>query len=194
MMKKLILAIFLLPVSVALTPAQSSAEQSIIRARDQFFDIKNRSTELELIKRDASKRPVSRDVPLEFPKIKEDFEEIQEINSEVFKLSAAGTPIDLKTVLKLVSKINQRAVRLRSNLFQAEPKKPKESQIKQPTAAEPQSLKTLLTALDDSINSFVHNSMFQNLNLVNPADSLKAQKDLETVIKVSSAIKEGAKK
>ena len=48
--------------------------------------------------------------------------------------------------------------------------------------------------MDKSINSFVHSSLFQNVNLVNSQDSLKAQNDLETVIKISSSIKEKAKK
>ena len=47
--------------------------------------------------------------------------------------------------------------------------------------------------MDKSVNSFVHSSMFQNINLVNSDDSLKAQKDLETVIKTSFAIKEKVK-
>ncbi|HEY0657210.1 MAG TPA: hypothetical protein VGD05_01990, partial [Pyrinomonadaceae bacterium] len=85
-------------------------------------------------------------------------------------------------------------VRLKSNLFSAETEQERETKNKQQIAAEPQDIKTLLEDLDKSINSFAHNSIFQNIILVNSQDSLKAQNDLETVIKLSSSIKEKAKK
>lgn len=193
MIKKLLMAIFLLTVNAAAVFAQINPEQSIKNARDQFSDIKNRSIELERMKREANKRPVSRDFTPKFPQIKEDFEQIQKINGGVLRLTAVKTPVNYDAVLKLVSEINHRAVRLKSNLFPAEPKQKKEAQNKQQTVNETENIKTLVEALDKSINSFVHSSIFQNLNLVNSADSLKAQKDLETVIKVSFAIKEKPK-
>jgi hypothetical protein len=185
MIKKLLLAIFLFAVSAAATPAQINPEKAILNAREQFFDIKNRSIELERMKRDSHKRPVSRDVTRKFPAIKEDFEQIQKINSDVFKLTSVKTPIDYAVVLKFVSEINRRAIRLKSNLFSAETK----MKSKQEIVAEPQDIKTLLVDLDKCINSFVHSSIFQNVKLVNSEDSRKAQKDLETVINVSNAIK-----
>lgn len=185
MTKKLVLAIFLLTVSVAATPAQNTPEQAILEARDQFSDIKNRSIELERTKRDAYKQRVSNDSTLKFPEIKEDFEQIQNVNSDLFKLISAATPVDYAAVFKFVSEINRRAVRLKSNLFSAETNTKNKRQI----AAAPQDIKTLAVDLDKSINDFVHSSIFQNVKLVNTEDSLKAQKDLETVINLSSAIK-----
>ena len=181
MIKKLLLAIFLLTVSVVLTPAQVSPEQEIISAREQSSDIKNRSIELERMRRDAYKHPVSQNYTLEFPQIKDDFEQIQKINSGIQQTAAGKTT----TNYTAVSEINRRAARLKSNLFAAETK----SKNKQQSNYEQQDVKTLLAVLDKSINSFVHNSIFQNLNLVNSEDSLKAQKDLDAVINVSNAIK-----
>ncbi len=189
MMKKFLIAIFLLGASVAATPAQSKADQTIANARDEFFDIKNRSIDMERMKREAYKRTVSENFTLKFPEIKEDFERIQKINGEILRLTVAKTPTNYSTVLKFVSEVNRRAARLQSNLFPAEPELKKEAKNKQPISDESPDVKTLLAALDESINSFVHSSLFQNINLVNTADSLKAQKDLETIIKVSSRIK-----
>jgi len=189
MIKKLVLMIFLLGVSAALTPAQANPDQAIANARDEFFGIKNRSIEMERMKREAYKRPVSADFTLKFTEIKEDFEQIQKINSDFLRLTAVKTPINHRAILKFVSEINHRAIRLRSNLFPAETKQKKEAKNKQQTAVESQEIKILLDALDESINSFVHNSIFQNINIVNSTDSLKAQKDLETIINVSNSIK-----
>jgi hypothetical protein len=194
MMKQLLLAFFLLIVCAAATPAQSAAEQAARNARDQFSNIKNRSIELERMKRDANKRPAIDNSAPQFPKIKEDFEEIQKLSVEALRLTDVKTPVNYTTVLHFVSEINQRAVRLKSNLFSAETEQERETKNKQQIAAEPQDIKTLLEDLDKSIKSFAHNSIFQNIILVNSQDSLKAQNDLETVIKLSSSIKEKAKK
>ncbi|MDQ3800298.1 MAG: hypothetical protein M3384_12665 [Acidobacteriota bacterium] len=199
MINKLLLTIFSLtfPAALAAVPAlaQNTPEAAVISARDQFFDIKRRSIELERMKRESEKRPASRDLTLKFPEIKKDFETIQKLNFDLLKLTAAAsaeTPLDNAAVSKLAAEINARAARLKSNLFPDEPKQNKEAGNKtQSPAAESESkdLKTLLGALDESINRFVHNGMFRNLKLVNPPDFAKAQKDVETVINLSRAIK-----
>jgi hypothetical protein len=185
MKEKLFLAIFLLAGFIGSTSAQSNPEQAILSARDEFFNIKSRSIELERTKRDASKRPLDKDSPGKFPEIKEDFEQIQKLNNSVLQLNSAEAPLNYQVVLKFVSEINRRAVRLRLNLFSAESK----AKNKQHTAAASQDIKTLLADLDKFINKFAHSSIFQNTKLVNSEDSLKAQKDLETVIAVSNSIK-----
>lgn len=192
MINKLLLTIFLLAFLAALSPAQNTPEAAILSAREQFFDIKKRSIELERMKRESEKRPANQDLTLKFPEIKKDFETIQKLNFNLLELAAAKTPLSDAAVSRLASEINQRAARLKSNLFPDEPKQNRESQNEQQSpaaAAESQDLKTLLGALDESINSFAHNPMFQNLKLVNPSDFVKAQKDLEIVISISHAIK-----
>ncbi|MDQ3710634.1 MAG: hypothetical protein M3388_00205 [Acidobacteriota bacterium] len=194
MIKQFLSTIFLFIVSVATVLAQGSVEEAAKSARDRFSDVKNRSIELERMKRDAAKRPNSGIYATGFPEIKEDFEKIQKIADNVFELTSGKSSINYAAVLKLVSEINQRAVRLRSNLFSAEPKQKKDAIYKQQTVFESQDIQTLLKVLDKSITSFVQNSLFQNANLVNSNDSLNAQNNLETVIKISFSIKEKAKK
>lgn len=193
MKKQLFTVIFLLAVSAAATSAQRSPEQAVKSGRDQFTDIKNRSIELERMKREADKRPASDNAAPRFPEIKEDFERIQNLGSDVLELMHVKTLPDYAVVLEFVSEINHRAARLKSNLFSAEPEQNEKAKNKQQTV-ELSDITTLLKALDKSINSFAHNSVFQNTNLVNSQDSLDAQKDLETVIKISYSIKEKAKK
>jgi len=194
MIKQLLSAIFLLIISAAAVPAQRSAEEAAKSARDQFSDVKNRSIELEQMKRDAAKRPTGDNYAPGFPEIKEDFEKIQKITGNVLELTAGKSPINYAGVLKFVSEINQRAVRLKSNLFSAEPEQKKDAKNKPQTVAASQDIPALLKVLDKSVTSFVHSSLFQNTNLVNSNDSLNAQNDLEIVIKTSQLIKEKAKK
>lgn len=194
MINQLFLAVFLLTFFVIETLAQTTPEQAIKTARDSFSDVKNRSLEMERVKREANKNPATDNFTPTFPKIKEDFEQIQKINSEIFQTTAVKTPVNYAAVLKYVSEINHRSLRLKLNLFSVETEQKKETKNKQQTVVEPRDIKTLLDILDKSINSFAHNSIFQNVNLVNSLDSLHAQNDLETVIKISSLIKEKAKK
>ncbi len=193
MIKKLFLAIFLFTVYVDATPAQTKPEQAILNARDQFSDIKNRSIEIDRVKRESGKRTVSKDFTHKFPEIKEDFEEIQKINRDVFQFAGVKTPIDYAVVLKMVSEINHRAVRLGSNLFSVENTEKKESKDKQ-QAIKTEELKTLLNVLDKFVNNFVHSPIFQSVNIVNSQDSLDAQRDLEKVIEISFLVKEKTKK
>jgi hypothetical protein len=58
-------------------------------------------------------------------------------------------------------------------------------QIKQP-GEEPQDLKSLVKALDQSITRFVHNPIFENIRVVNPQDSTRAERELGRIIKLSS--------
>ena len=112
--KKFFLVVFALTVFAAATPAQMNPEQAILSAREQFSDIKNRSIELERMKRESYKRDAGNIYAPKFPTIKEDFEEIQKINDAVIKLTAAKTPLDFAAVAKFAEQINQRAVRLKS--------------------------------------------------------------------------------
>jgi hypothetical protein len=108
MKKQLLLAILPLVLSVVSTSAQGGLEQAAKNARDQFSDIKNRSIELERMKREANKRPASDNSAPGFPEVKEDFEQIQKINSDFLQ------PTVIKTlnanILLLFSRKNQNCV------------------------------------------------------------------------------------
>ncbi len=111
MKKQLLLAILPLVLSVVSTSAQGGLEQAAKNARDQFSDIKNRSIELERMKREANKRPASDNSAPGFPEVKEDFEQIQKINSDFLQPTVIKTPVDY--VERLPAKLR----RLRLNNF-----------------------------------------------------------------------------
>ncbi len=185
MRNHILAATFLLLGATILIPAQNSIEQGVIRSRDDFSNIKNRSLELERIKRESYKHPVENST-VKFPEIKEDFERLQKINSDVLQPVFTKSPSNYTAILKAATEINHRANRLNTNLFAPDEEKIKED--KKSTA--PGDVKILIVNLDKNINRFVHSPIFQNLQVVNPKDSLQAQKDLETVIKISRLIKE----
>jgi uncharacterized protein YdhG (YjbR/CyaY superfamily) len=151
---------------------------------DVMPGVKGRSNEMERVKRDIEKPEKKKSAEETFPQIKEDFEQIQSVNSNVLQATASGAALDYARISDAAAEIKKRATRLKSNLFGTE----NEKQSKEKEEKVQQDLKTLLPALDDAINSFVHSPMFQNTKVVNPEDSAKARHDLEIVIKLSTRV------
>lgn len=193
MIEKLFLAILPVTMFVTAAQAQSNPEHSILAVREEISDIKTRSIELERVKRDAERRSVSESFRSNFPEIKEDFERIQKLNSEISELALVKTPLSYSTILKSASDINRRAARLKRNLFVFNESAKQEPKAKQQNLAD-ETLLLLLNKLDKSIVFFSHSPIFTNANLLNSQDSLRAQNDLEKIIEISSAIKQQTKK
>jgi hypothetical protein len=202
MSKLLVLATILIsPALTSSTVAQvpgAPAGGSDRNLRDSASDVKGRSNEMERIGRDAKKpdRIRESDKPdnppaSNFPEIKEDFERIQIINSDVLQANASGKP-EYELISESAAEIHKRAIRLKSNLFSPKSKKQSKKQSKEEPGVEDQDLKSLLTLLDNSIGNFAHSPMFQNTKVVNPEETINAQKELDTVIKISARIRNEA--
>ncbi len=165
---------------------------------DGVSDIKSRSVEMERARRDAEKADKkSENSPNQnFPQIKEDFERIQIINSDV--LQAASThdaAPDYMRISEAASELKKRAVRLKSNLFAAESEKHSKDKSKEATEQQQQQdVKSLLVALDSAIGGFVSSPIFQNIKVIDPQDSAKARQSLEQVIKLSTQVSKEADK
>lgn len=188
-----ILVIVSIPYSAAVAqdpgPPAGGADRNL---RDSASDLKGRSNEMERVSRDA-KKPDSRrsenpSAP-NFEQIKEDFERIQIINGNVLQAPVPSGGHNYERISESASELNNRAIRLRSNLF---PPKPSKESKEKPPQAEDQDLKSLLTSLDESIYRFTHSPIFQNIKVVTPEDSATAQKDLDAVIKASASIRNEA--
>lgn len=151
--------------------------------RNESDELKMRSLEIERVRRDANKPEAAKPTP-SFPLIKEDFERIQILNSDVIQADAAKAIPDYKLLLQAAAEMKKRATRLKSNLFPSASKE--RSNVK--VTAEPQDMKSLLAALDDVISNFVHSPIFQNTEVVNPQDSEKAERELEKIIKLSTRL------
>ena len=117
--------------------------------------------------------------------IRKDFLQIQIIDDELKKQSAADKP-DLKAVAGYVSDIRHRSERLKANL--ALPKVGAASSSSSPLETG-EYLKLRLDNLSTSIDAFVANPVFESAKIVNPALSTQASNDLEQIIALSKEIK-----
>lgn len=195
MFKIIFTVILQLIVFVIFAAAQFNPEKAVVDTINQINDIKTRSIELERIKRDAEKRPVSENKTVKFPEIKEDFEQIQRIDLIILQTPTANNSVYFSNIIKQVSEINRRAIRLKSNLFPEESKNRKDSKndSQQHRQINSQDLKNLLKSLDLHVFNFVNNPIFQNLSVVDLKDTRNAQKELDFIVEISAEIKDGFK-
>jgi biopolymer transport protein ExbD len=178
-----------LVIFVALSSALSISSSSLQVPRsptnspkDRAIEDKFRSDEIERIRRGSVTRKER--YQTRFTQIKEDFERIQVINSSSLETISFDSALNYGKISEAAAEIKKRATRLKSNLFPAESEgRPKQIEKQ---ANQGEDLKVLLTELDKAITSFVHNPMFENMKIVNPQDSLRAERDLERIIDLSA--------
>jgi hypothetical protein len=167
---------------------------------------KDRSIELERIKREAEKPDVkgqqstSPETAAKFEEIKEDFEGLQRKQDEILKAYTAGKQADLEKIASNSEQMNRHAVRLEANLFppldakKGKKKTKDEKSADTPVAAPPSDLKSLIVEQDNTLASFVGNPMFANPQVANVADNTKAHSDLKRLIVLTTALKAEAEK
>lgn len=161
--------------------------------RDRMIEDKIRADGIERLRRDAERTQKPETQPVKnFPQIKEDFERMQIINSDVLQAGAGAAAPDYRRLAEAAAEIKKRAARLKSGIFPADTGKASSAHDKE--TKEPRDLKALLSALDDAIAGFVHSPLFTNLRVVDAEDSANARRDIETVIKLSDRIRKEATK
>lgn len=142
------------------------------------------------VRRPPEKR---RDSTLAYAQIRDDYKQIQIVNNDLAKASAAAVSLDLKYVEKSVSEIKRRAERLKENLMLPEPKRPAAS-AKTENRSEAQVLKSSLIVLDNLVMEFVNSPIFEQSRTVNVEQAAKARLNLEQIIELSEQIKKSAER
>ena len=157
--------------------------------------IRRRSIELERVKRDAVKlRPTedSTGRTIKFAEIKEDFENIQKLQSEIVKAYTTGKNINYEKISQTAAEMTRKTVRLDANLFNS--KIEETSKNKDAEKAKPKRVRDLIVELDKVIGIFVGSPVFKNTKVVDEQSSEKSRLDLEKIFKLSDTLSREAKK
>ncbi len=163
-------------------------------------NIKMRSVDLERTERDAKRNPQTENstvagaetedqLAARFGEIKTDYEKVQLSQDAVIKAYQTGSKIDYEQIGKSAAEVNAAAKRLKLNLFRDQADKKTVSEMPKKDAEEKKTEKSvpdLIVDLDNAIGSFAMSPMFQNLRVVDPEVSKKAQSDLEKIIELSA--------
>jgi hypothetical protein len=122
--------------------------------------------------------------------VNDDFKSIQVLNNKLMSEITADRQHDYKSVASLISDINSKASRLKSNL--ALPKhEPVKTDIEVTQEAD---LKERLLAFDKVVERFVNNPIFRETNVMKLELANQASSDLEMIIRTSAKLKKSAAK
>jgi len=128
-----------------------------------------------------------------FPQVQEDFRRLQIVNNEMMQTVFVAKSLDYRLISTSTEEIKRRALRLRQNLLLPKISSNEENQ-KFHEVSGPEQLKASLLLLDHSVMSFVTNPLFKLPNVIDPSLAATAQRDLESIIQSSNAIKRNAEK
>jgi len=122
--------------------------------------------------------------------IKKDFLRIQVIKNEMMHAISINNAFDYKRISDTAAEIKKLANRLKINLALSKSEDSEKNRSSQNAPDSPQ-LKASLQRLDNSIQSFVTNPLFQK-PVIDIQLATKASRDLESIIEISGSIKKRA--
>ena len=193
-MKRIVLGVSSLLILATSISAQVSPTPVINNEMRDISSTRRRALELERVKREADKpnfREFSKEQPVKFAEIKEDFENIQKLEYEIVQTYKSGKQVNFKKISDLASELLKKAARLDFNLFIPKSKNQEKSETKD--TIEPKNVRDLIIELDSKIGSFVQSQIFTNNKIVDSKISEKSQTDLEKIIKISEILSEKAR-
>jgi len=124
--------------------------------------------------------------------IKKDFLRIQVIKNEMMYAISINNAFDYKRISDTAAEIKKLANRLKINLALSKPEDSKKNRSSE-NAPDSAQLKPSLLTLDNSIESFVTNPLFQQ-HIIDIQLATKASRDLESIIESSGSIKKRAER
>lgn len=172
--------------------AAENARQRQTRRNDQM------ETEIKIssLERESRQPSEEKGARLASAQLKDDFEQLQTVNNRMMVMVFANNVIDYKAIAEAITEIRKRAARLKSNLPLpvTEKSAPEDQSLKSWDEMGQAEVKPALKALDDLIQRFVTNPVFQQPQVVDIPQSSKAKRDLEAIIKLSEKIRKSADK
>lgn len=157
--------------------------------------IRLRSIDLERVKRDANKtapRERGKEQAIKFALVKEDFENIQKSQDSIIKAYTTGKEINYEKIGNAAHDLKKHAHRLAVNLFNETSEETQRE--KKSNSSKPKSVRDLIIELDNALGVFIANPIFQNVKIVEPKASEKAQNDLKKIYKLSDELSREAAK
>lgn len=183
-----VIQLALIPVfafAVAAQPGGRRASAEATRramANDTFRELMKR--ERETIAGPTPRSEAERFAALK--QIREDFRTIQDVNNRMMSQAWARENVDFDRTVNMLDEINDRAVRLKSNLALPQPDKIQHKTLSPKGAKE---FKSALLVMDRSLMSFVNNPVFRERNVVEVTQATQATRDLEDVIAYSANLR-----
>lgn len=165
--------------------------------------IKARSIEIERMKQEAKRAeaskyaPISKQIAVKFPEIKEDYEGIQIAQTTIVNAYTIGKTIDYALIGASAEAITKKAKRLDANLFAPtiEKRKTSDADTKVKAGGESQAnIKDLIVDLDNAVGRFVASKLFANISVIEPEVAVNTRADLMIIQHLSERLASEAAK
>ncbi len=170
--------------------AQSTSSSAARAAARADAEMRQRMLwDLDKLKKDKPSKPP--DARPDYGEVAEEFKQLQLVNYSLAGLADPKSTLDFARVRKESAEVRKRAARLKGYLSLPEVEDAK----KQDKAAEiqtPEALRAAVGRLDELVNSFAWNPVFQNSDVVDLDLSMKASRDLAGIISLSEQIRKSA--
>lgn len=157
--------------------------------------IRERQLMMDEMAREASRPRTSETERVALTQIAEDFKRIQMLNNKMMSSTMKAAMPDYEGIATSTAEISKRAKRIRNNL--SLPKAVSEESGKgseHKRAVDAAGIKAALLSLDGSIMNFIENPIFQNPNVIDVEQAVKASRELETIIETSGLITKDAER
>jgi len=126
--------------------------------------------------------------------LKEDFERIQAINENLLAMVKTSEGFSYVRITDLTTELRKRARRFRDNAVFPPPGPAPKDEKKIGEINQDQEMKDALLVLNERVNKFIDNPLFQAPEWSDKELKARASRDLETVIEMSAQIKKSAEK
>lgn len=161
------------------------------RIRQQ--EMSNREWQLRNFGKNPHTPKDKRQVEALMAQAEEDFNRILTLHNEIARALASKNALDYRFVSEAMSEIKKRASRVQSSLYLGLSTEDAAGAEKQKTFEEGE-IKEALITLCKQIRSFVTNPVIENPNTIDVNESVRARRDLDSVIQLSGEIKKDADK
>ncbi len=174
-----------------LVPAPSARRNPDV---DRIRDQQKREMQLRRGGEEAGHPTDERAVKAAVKQLGEDFRRIQLIRNDVARALVAGGALDYGRVSEQAAEVRKRALRMQTYLALRDPRDEEKRPHAETVALAEGELKAALVRLCKRIDSFVANPRFKSPDVVNVEGNAKAGRDLQEIIALSAAVREGAEK
>ena len=183
--------------TVAQQPAPSVYVPPVIQRREADMVNQRETREHESLRRRLSANSLRvtnpRYIQAVVAQVKEDFQRIQVVRNVIVRVTSANNALDYKFISEATGEIRKRSRRLKNNLVLADAEGDEKSQ-KNEGELDREQMKDALLMLCNRIESFVKSSIFETPGVLDVEASVKANRDLEHMIELSSNIRKSAQR
>ena len=183
--------------TVAQQPAQSVYVPPVIQRREADMVNQREMREHESLRRRLSANSLRvtnpRYIQAVVAQVKEDFQRIQVVRNGLVRVTSANNALDYKFISEATGEIRKRSRRLKNNLVLADAAGDEKSQ-KNEGELDREQMNDALLMLCNRIESFVKSSIFETPGVLDVEASVKANRDLENMIELSSNIRKSAQR